>query len=185
MRGLIAAALVVAAATVAQAQSFPLGQPLTAEWEGTLNEADAAVDHYEIRIDLGQWVNNGQTVPRTTYTYAIPQALLTIGAHTAAVRACTGGACGPEASVAFSIQRPLPGLPRNPRVVPTPNGAVLNIPQAVETAQAYATLILARRLTVNELGWLSMQHPPVPPTRDTVISLLDDVFDEFVIREWQ
>lgn len=185
MRGLIAAALVIAAATVAQAQSFPLGQPLTAQWEGSLNESDAGTDHYEIRLDNGAWVNQGQPVPQATYTYAIPQALLTIGAHTAYVRGCVGGTCGAEASVAFSITRPLPGLPRNPRVVPTPSAAVLTIPQAVETAQAYATLILARRLTVNELGWLSMQHPPVPPTRDTVLTLLDDVFAEFVIREAQ
>jgi len=168
---------------VAEAQTYPLGQALTAQWEGATNEADAAVDHYEIRVDTGAWTPTGQTVPQATYTYAIPQALLTIGTHTVEVRACAGAVCGSStAPVSVTIARPLPGLPRNPRVVPTPSVATLTIPQAIEKANAYATLILDRPLTAQELNILALRHPPVPPTRETVIALLDATFAEFVVQ---
>lgn len=179
---LMVAAILIGLATVAEAQTYPLGQALTAQWEGAVNEVDAAVDHYEVRVDNGAWVNQGQPVPQATYTYAIPQALLTIGGHTVAVRACAGVTCGAEVSVAITIQRPLPGLPRNPRVVPTPSGALLTIPQAIEKANAYAVLILDRPLTAQELSILSQRHPPVPPTRETVIALLDETFHDFVLQ---
>lgn len=182
-RILIGWALVLGMASVAQAQTYPLGQALTAQWEGALNEADAAVDHYEIRVDVGPWTPTGQAVPQATYSYPIPQALLTIGTHTVEVRACAAAVCGSStAPVSVTITRPLPGLPRNPRVVPTPSGALLTIPQAIDRANAYATLILDRPLTAQELNILAMRHPPVPPTRETVIALLDSVFAEFVVQ---
>jgi len=179
---LIAVWLVVAAVSTAQAQTFDLGQPLTVEWAGAVNEAAAGVDVYQVRIDAGAWTASGQTVPQTTYRYAIPQALLTLGDHTASVRACAGTVCGAELSVAFAITRPLPGLPRNPRILPTPSIAVLTIPQALDRAHAYALLILDRPLTGPELDTLVTRHGAVPPTRESVLRVLDASFAEFVSR---
>ena len=157
------------------AQTYTLGQPLTAVWNGTANEAAEGVDSYQVRVDAGAYTPSGQTVPRAEYRYAIPQALLTIGAHTIAIRACAGTSCGPEASVSVTIQRPAPGLPQNPRVVPTP-GLVLSLPRAQALAQAYAWLALERSLTTAELNWLAVQHGPQPPTRESVFRVLDAAY---------
>lgn len=182
MRRLLMMPVLVLWATTAQAQTYSLGQPLTAEWEGAANEADASVTIYQVRIDAGAWGASGQTVPQATYRYALPPSLLTLGDHTVAVRACAGATCGGELSAAFTIGRPLPGLPRNPRVLPTPQGAVITIPQAVDRANAYALLILDRVLAPNELGLLSMRHGNVPPTRESVLRVLDASFAELVVR---
>ena len=168
-------ALVALSATGAAAQTYTLGQPLTAVWNGTANEANEGVDSYQVRIDNGVYTANGQGVPQAEYSYALPQPLLTIGAHTVYVRACAGTTCGPDISVTFTIQRPAPGLPQNPRVVPTP-AAVLSVPRAEALAQAYAYLALERGLTPTELGWLAVEHGPESPTRESVFRVLDAAY---------
>lgn len=169
-------------ASAAQAQTFPLGQPLTVVWGGALNEADAAVDRYEVQVDAEAWVPSGQAVPQTEYRYAIPQNLLTIGDHTITVRACAASSCGPSLLVAITVGRPIPGLPINPRVVPTPQPMVLTLPQAIDLANAYARLVLFRVLTQGELDYLAGLHGPSPPTRESVLTVLDAAFAPLVIQ---
>lgn len=178
---ILAAAMVLAMSATATAQSFTLGQPLTAVWTGAANETDAAVTAYQVRVDTGAWTPSGQSVPQTEYRYAIPQALLTLGAHTISVRACAGATCGTdEAQVSITIGRPLPGRPRTPSVVPSSGQAVLSLPRAVEIANAYATLTVDRNLTGQELSELAKRHGNAPPTRESVFKVLDASFAELV-----
>lgn len=181
-RVVLSCALLVGSALPAFAQ-FPLGQPLTVTWDGAANEAEAGVTQYEVRVDAGAWTASGQGVPQASYRYALPQALLTIGAHTVGVRACAGATCGPDAPVTLTITRPLPGLPRNPAVVPTPVVVSLTVPDAINRAHAYALLIFDRLLTPDELALLGTRHGNVPPTRESVLRVLDASFAQFVIRE--
>ena len=183
-RLMMTVAILFGLATAAQAQSFTLGQPLSAAWDPDPNEVSAAVDRYEWQMDADtNWTTAGVTLPQATYLMPLPQARLTLGTHELRMRSCAGTTCSLNPlAVTFDIGRPLPAGPRNPRVVPTPSVAVLTIPQAIDRANAYGLLILDRTLTSQELGYLSMRHPPVPPTRETVIGLLDSVFADFVIR---
>lgn len=164
----------------AQTPTFTLGQPLTAFWLGASNEADAGVDNYQYRVDTGAWTGNGQAVPQAEYTVVLPQALLTIGAHTVAVRACRASVCGAEVSFAFQIDRPLPGQPRGLGIRPTSSQATLTVPQAIDRANAYGLLILDRYPTSEELGYLAVKYQAtygqLPPNRERVISLLDREF---------
>jgi hypothetical protein len=179
---ILAAAIVFSAATAQAQQNFTLGQPLTAAWLSADNEAAAAVTTYPARLNGVDLPAIAQPIPSAEYRYSLPQALLTVGDHVFSVRACAGTACGPELSTSFTIGRPLPGAPRNPRIIPTPELAVLTIPQAIDRANAYSLLILDRPLTQGELNTLSMRHGNVPPTRQSVFGVLDASFADFVIR---
>ena len=180
MRRLILVAAMVLMAAPAYAQ-LTLGQPAVAAWNGAANEADAGVDAYQVRLDADTaWVAAGGSVPRAEYQYQIPQARLTVGSHTVAVRACAGAVCGPELSAAFTVGRPLPGVPTGLTVRPVPSVAILTTPEAAARANAYALLTIDRYLTASELGWLAARHPPEPPTRDTVLRLMDAAYAELV-----
>jgi hypothetical protein len=172
MKAVILTIGLVLLAAVAQAQTFTLGQPLTAVWNPSLNEADAAISVYQVRVDAEPWVGNGQSVPQSEYRYAIPQALLTVGPHSVSVRGCMGGTCGDAATITITVARPLPGIPQAPRVVPS-QGAPLALDRAIELAQSYAYLALERRLTAPELATIAAQHGPRVPTRESVFAVLD------------
>jgi hypothetical protein len=174
--------LVLTAATAQAQQTFDLGAPLSAEWEGAANEAAAGVTEYQVRVDTAAWTASGQAVPQATYRAALTQSLLTLGAHTVSIRACAGVRCGAELSASFTIDRPLPGQPRNPRIILTPTTAVLTVPQAVDRANAYALLLLDRTLTQEEMNTLAVRHGPGLPTRESVLRVLDDSFAQFVVR---
>jgi hypothetical protein len=170
--------MLVCLPAITQAQTFTLGQPLTAVWTGAANEADAAVTVYQVRVDSGTWTPSGQTVPQAEYRYSIPQNLLTVGAHTIAIRGCAGTVCGTdEAQVTISVGRPLPGRPRTPSVVPTPSMAI-SFRHAEDIAQAYGFLALDRKLTNQELNGLVVRHGGTPPTRESVFAVLDAAFVE-------
>lgn len=164
--------------------TFPLGTPLVGLWDPPLNptEANSGVDNYRWRMDADTTTQNtGVTVGQASYRFTLPQARLTVGPHTFHVAACRGAVCGPELSVAFAIEFPLPGIPRNGGIG-TGTVAVLGLPEAVDVAQAYARIAIRRSLTPEELGWLAQRHPPVPPTRESVLHLMDGAYAELVQR---
>ena len=166
----------------AQTTSIELGTPASGVWNGPLNEAAAGVDRYEIRWNGGAWVSAGVTVPAAEYRFPIPQAWLVVGTHTIEVRACAAATCGVDvAAVTFAVVRPLPGRPRNERVIPVPVNLALSVPEAIDRAHAYGLLVLNRRLSDGELGILASRHPPIAPTWITVTRLLDEAFAEFVV----
>lgn len=173
--------LVLGLATAAQAQTFNQGEPLRAVWEATTNEAAAQVNRYEVRLDA----DTAGTSVGLAYSYAIPQARLTVGAHTFRVRACNTNECGPDLTVTFSVIVPVPPTPGAPRngIIQRVPVAVLTVPQAIEYAQSYALWAMGRYLTPSELGWLSARHPLVPPTRYTVLDVLDAAYAEIAERQ--
>lgn len=185
LRASLAALFLVVLASVAGAQTtaIELGTPASALWNGPTNETAAGVDNYQVRWNGGTWAPAGVTVPAAEYRFPIPLSWLVLGTHTIEVRACAGSTCGVDvAGVTFQVVRPLPGRPRNERVVPVPVNLALTIPQAIDRAHAYGLLILNRRLSDGELGILAARHPPTAPTWVTVTRLLDEAFAEFVVR---
>lgn len=174
------AGLLVAAAAQAQT-TFNQGEPLRAVWEAATNEAQAQVNRYEVRLDA----DAAGTSVGLAYSYAIPQARLTVGSHTFRVRACNANECGPDLTVAFSVIVPVPPTPGAPRngIIQRVPVAVLTVPQAIEYAQGYALWAMGRYLTPSELGWLSARHPLVPPTRYTVLDVLDAAYAEIAERQ--
>lgn len=171
--------VVLGVAAAAQAQSYEQGTPLMAAWQAPDNEAAAQVTRYEVRLDADAFAAIGMA-----YAYTLPQARLTLGSHTFHVRACNSAACGAELSVAFSIVPPVPPTPNAPRngVIQRVPVAVLEVPQAIEYAQAYARWAIGRYLTPTELGWLAARHPAVPPTRYTILDLMDAAYAEMLGR---
>lgn len=177
--GLMLCALlsVLLCASVAQAQTtYDLGTPITAFWSPTTNEA-TSVDRYEWKMDAGTYAPNGQAIGRAEYTQVIPQALLTVGAHAFSVRACGSRGCGPESSVAFAVQSPLPGAV--PGLGTRPGAAlVLNQNKGVEYAQAYALWAIDRSLTRTELETLALRRPNAPLTKATIAAVLNEAYSE-------
>lgn len=156
---------------------FTLGTPLHIRWNGAANETASATNAYQVAIDADtNFVPTGVSVPLPEYTWPIPQARLTLGAHTIRVRACSGATCGPSLDVAFEITRPLPGMPRNGVVEPVPGQASISIPQAIEYVQAYALWAIDRRLTDGELGFVAGYHTAPIPTKASVALALEAVY---------
>lgn len=180
MRQIVIGLLIVAAAaSPAAAQSFEQGTPLMATWLAADNETAAQVTRYEARLDADAFAPIGMV-----YTYLLPQTRLTLGSHTFRVRACNTAACGAELAVTFSIIPPVPPTPNAPRngVIQRVPVAALAFPDAVEYAQSYARWAIGRYLTPTELGWLAARHPAVPPTRYTILDLMDAAYAEMLGR---
>lgn len=122
--------LLLASPALAQTH-IPFGNTTaTLQWgpppDGIGSEADSQADHYEINQDAGAFVNANVTLGQANYSFLIPQAWKTVGAHTLGVRLCRQAVCGSTAFLAYVQDAAVPstpGLPTNPRVV-VPAGAV-------------------------------------------------------------
>jgi hypothetical protein len=166
---------------------FRLGQPLTAQWGPSEDEAITLVDGHQYQMDTDTvWVNVGQAPPKALYTAAIPQARLTVGSHTYRVRACRGvttttPVCGLPLSGDFVIDRPVPGVPKVPTdgvIVPTTPVAAITIPDAIKLADAYALWTINRTLDTAELSWLGARHGQRPFTKPALLITLDEAYAE-------
>lgn len=178
------AVLLLLVPVTAQAQ-YRVGDVLVAAWAPSPNEADAEIVRHEVQMDTDTaWVVAGGSVPRAEYQWAIPQARVTVGNHEVRVRACNVNECGPALVGAFSVARvvPSPTAPGGIGIRRVPSVVVLTLPEAEVRAQAYALLTIDRFLTPSELGWLGARHPGVPPTRDTVLNLMDAAYAELVAK---
>ena len=170
--------LVLWAAPVA-AQTYPLGVPLTAAWDATSNEAAAGVDRYRVLLDAVA-LPDVTVLGRPTYSVALPQARLTLGAHTVTVQACAATVCT-DAALTFSVGRPVPNAVPNLRVTPASTLA-LTVPQAIDYVQAYALWAVDRRLSDSELAWLAQRHGNVAPTKASVARVLEQAWAEVAPR---
>lgn len=171
--------LLLALSSTVEAQTFPSGTSLTVAWDPPIDEATSGVNSYRIRIDAQTFPAN-VAIPQATYRWGIPQSLVTVGTHTVGVSACRDAACGPELTAAFTIEVPLPGMPRAPGdgggvIRPTPTAA-LTVPQAIEYVNAYALWAIDRPTTPAELSWLATRHPAEPPTKYSILRLMDEAY---------
>jgi hypothetical protein len=174
---LVLAMLLTAAPALAQ---FPLGIPLAAVWTAPDNEAATQVTHYQIVFDNDPlWSDSGNAVPLPEYRYQLPAARLTAGTHQIQVRACAWYQCGDVLQIVFSVGVPVPGIPRNGTIRPG-DLVALNERQAVDVANAYATLAIRRPLTRAELEMLGIRHGPGPWTMLSLLNLLDGAYAEWV-----
>jgi hypothetical protein len=178
---ILAVALVFGLVGSAQAQNYPLGSPLVAYWNAVPDEVTASVQRYELRLDGGAFAAAGQSIPRAEYTSPLPQGLLTIGAHTIAVRACNATGCGVETAISFTIVQPVPGPV--PGVGVRPGAALaVNFNQAQDYARSWAYLVIDRYPTKQEMDGLVLRHGGAPLTKEAVIATMTAAYTELVAR---
>ncbi|GEM_PF-6103101 len=86
--------------TPEEGEAFDIGE-VTVEWEGS--DETTGIDHYEIRIDEGDWTVVGEN---TTHTFSN----LTEGEHTVEVRAWDDAGHNNTRSVNFIVDKTLPDI---------------------------------------------------------------------------
>lgn len=106
---------------LALAQVLTVKQPFVYMWDWT-----GTVDHFELRLDVGGYVNVGLP-PNVAGTYTLQGDSTITGSHSAVVRACTTPTgCGPDSNtVSFTVSTvptpaPVPGTPAGLKIVAAP-----------------------------------------------------------------
>lgn len=160
--------------SIAQAQ-YRLGAPIEAAWDYTLADVTTGgILRFEFKLDAGPWVNTGLPPNATSYVYVIPALGLTVGSHTAQVRACNTQECSPEPSptITFTVIRPIPKPPVNFKIQP---GTVLADTQMIfDMGNAYSMLVNGKNLNNGDWNHLYNTYKGIiPVTLDSLMGHLD------------
>ena len=152
-----------------------LGSPVEVAWDYTLaNVTAGAVTRFEVKLDAGPWVNTGLPPTAITYVYVLPAIGLTVGNHTAHVRACSLVECNLEPSplATFTVIRAVPAPPTNLRV--QPGTQLVSNERIFELIQSYTLVVRDEPIRENELIQLIQAYRgPIPPTYNNVMDHLD------------
>lgn len=153
-----------------------LGAPVEASWDYTLADVTlGGVIRFEVKLDGGPWVNTGLPPNATSYVYVIPALGLTVGPHTAYVRACNSQECSAEPSpnFVFTVVRPIPVVPKNFKV--QPGTVIVSNERILQIARAYTLLVREEELRENELVILAQRYRgPIPVTLESLMAHLDN-----------
>lgn len=168
----------------AQPLTYPVGTKLSLAWDPYTAEelANSGANRWEVEVTGPTPGSASLGIGSTTF----PIPALAIGSHTISVRGCNPTACSAPASIAFVMDPIVPPMPRNPRLVPTPEP--ISLAQAATMAHGYKAVMDPWRptLSASELVWLQMRYAqqagPPPLTWLSVRTFLDGVAHELTSR---
>jgi hypothetical protein len=170
------------AVVFAQDVTVPAGRPVHMEWDYTADSVrNGVVTRFEVRLDTGAFSTVGVPAPVAvdqTYRYTFSPALMTIGVHVGAVRACNiSNQCSADLSASFTISPIPPPAPGKPRIIG--GDAPIGLDEAATMAHAYSTLVSGRPLRPEELAFLVANYSGAV-TRYNVLTYLDTQFIRWI-----
>lgn len=182
---LVVALLSLSAPVAAQPQEFILGTPVLSLWDFTLAAlAIGPVVRFEGQLDATPVVNTGLPPNATSYSYPWPQAALTVGTHTAQIRACSSRGCGPWDAKTFTVVAPLPPGVINHRLVP--GSTPLSNQEGRRKADAFGELVIGRGLQGPELQYViehyQLEHPGEPLIQGLLMQTLLNAYAALIGR---